>query len=171
MHQRGVRHDLDDVDVEIEVGVGADRAAGGRALAIGELARDMDLVAAALLHLLQRFGEAGDDLPTGIIGADRRGRRWCRTPCRRRAAFIFDQHAVDRPIERASPALTVSTDAAGGLAGAPAEASEQRRRRSPAGCQATAWQRAALEGRRWVTADMATLADMESTRKAGQSTG
>src|SRR5687767_13095063 len=62
-HKRGVRHDLHDVNVEIEVGVGPERAARGRVLAIGKLARDVDLVLSALLHLGQRLGEAWYDLP------------------------------------------------------------------------------------------------------------
>ena len=53
---------MQDMDVEREVLIGPDRAALRRVLAIGQAARNEDLVAAALLHLDQRLAEAGDHL-------------------------------------------------------------------------------------------------------------
>ena len=62
-------------------------AAGG---AIGQVGRDADRVAAALLHLLQRLGEAGNDLADDHRrGAAAVGR--CRTPCRRSGGLHIRQ--------------------------------------------------------------------------------
>ena len=89
-----LRHDLDDVDVEIEVGVGLEPALRRRVGAIGEAARDDDLVAAAFLHLEQRLAEAGDDL------ADQHRRRAAALGAVEHRAVlgragIFEHHAVE----------------------------------------------------------------------------
>ena len=63
--------------------VRAERAARRRICAVGQVARDVDLVLAALLHLGQGLGEAGDDLRRRSSAAGRRGGRCRRTPCRR----------------------------------------------------------------------------------------
>ena len=94
-HKRRVRHDLDDVHVEIEVGVGTEGAARGRVLAIGKLARDVDLVLAALLHLGQRFGEARDDLTGDHRLRAAMALAGVEDGAVGKTAFIFDQHAVD----------------------------------------------------------------------------
>ena len=60
--ERRIGHHLQHMDVEAQIFIGLERAAGGRRVAIGELAGDFDLVAAALLHPGQRLAKAGDDL-------------------------------------------------------------------------------------------------------------
>ncbi len=98
--QRGIGRDLQDMDVEAQVLIGPDRAALRRVRAIGEAARDDDLVAAALLHLGQRLAEAGDDLHH-----QERRRAAAFGGVEHRAVFgpagIFDDHPVHLADDRA----------------------------------------------------------------------
>ena len=103
LHQRGVGNQLHDMDVELEVRVGRDRPARGRLMAVAELGRDVDLVAAAFLHLGKRLGEAGD----GLAGEDRNGAfagARIEHLAVLEASFIVDQDAVlgrdQRPASR-----------------------------------------------------------------------
>src|SRR3954451_11584372 len=92
------------MNVELEIGVGRDRTASGRARAISELRWDMDLVAAVLAHLDQRLRKSGDDLPDEHWDRSLAGVAVEHTAVLE-PAFIVDQDSVLRADQRARPGL------------------------------------------------------------------
>ena len=145
-HRRGIGRDIDDLNIELELGVGRDSGLIG--IAISEVRRDPDAIAAALLHHRQRFRESGN----GLARRDRLraavGRAAVEHGAVEKPAFIVDQDRVIAGDDRSAAGFDGAEDqaAGGGLAAhrggakpgkADSDSDEEQYRQPEFGCGGT----------------------------------